>query len=473
MKIAASLEKKRGPKMTVLSDASDNPGRLSFEPAGCMAPKLIPESTADEIRLRIERAMRESALLHKKQESQIREDYRKRGLFFSSGLVVALGDLLLDQLRQDLKSIWSESFDVVEAMGLQLANNYLSEISQEIVNAWECRSAQIQTQMTAIEKSCGIRAARSNVDERLAQIKTESLADCRLRYHEHQRKGGTVTNAVETWARVLKVMIASPADVDEERNIAREVVYEWNAMHCDNHRIVLLPIGWESHSYPTMGNRPQAIINAQLVATADILVAVFWTRLGSPTGIEDSGTVEEINRHAAAGKPAMLYFSKAPVSPDSLHYNQYEALKNFRQQCKNNSLFAEYDDTHEFRKLFARQLAQLVASTFSSMKSEMRPANNTTFNLSEEGVKLLSEASRDRDGAVLALQSFSGFTVQTHGTVLHRSKEARSNARWQAAIDELENAGFLEDRGGKREVFFLTDRGFRASESIRPESMDS
>ena len=47
------------------------------------------------------------------------------------------------------------------------------------------------------------------------------------------------------YARIFKVMIASPSDVTRERNIIRKVLYEWNAINSDSRKIVLLPVGWE------------------------------------------------------------------------------------------------------------------------------------------------------------------------------------------------------------------------------------
>ncbi|MFH0808929.1 MAG: DUF4062 domain-containing protein, partial [Pseudomonadota bacterium] len=85
-------------------------------------------------------------------------------------------------------------------------------------------------------------------------------------------------------ARVFSVMIASPGDVEDERKIVADVIYEWNAVHSRNRKIVLLPVGWESHSSPEMGGRPQEIINRQVLDKCDLLVGVFWTRLGTETG---------------------------------------------------------------------------------------------------------------------------------------------------------------------------------------------
>src|SRR5664280_1846035 len=133
-------------------------------------------------------------------------------------------------------------------------------------------------------------------------------------------------------------MIASPGDVVQARRIAYDVVHEWNAINARDRKITLMPVGWETHASPEMGDRPQAIINGQLLKDSDLLVAVFWTRLGSPTGTAPSGTVEEIEEHLAAGKPVMIYFSSAPVRPDSIDANQYSALKAFKESLMQKGL---------------------------------------------------------------------------------------------------------------------------------------
>ncbi len=80
-------------------------------------------------------------------------------------------------------------------------------------------------------------------------------------------------------ATVIPVMIASPGDVSEERNIIRSVVHEWNDVNAAQSRVVLAPIGWEPHSSPELGDRPQELINSRLLRAYDLLVGVFWTRL--------------------------------------------------------------------------------------------------------------------------------------------------------------------------------------------------
>jgi len=95
-------------------------------------------------------------------------------------------------------------------------------------------------------------------------------------------------------ATVYQILIASPSDCVEERRAIPEVIYSWNACNSDAFRVVLLPVMWETHSWPELGDRAQSIINKQIVKNCDILIGAFWTRLGTPTGVSESGTVEEI-----------------------------------------------------------------------------------------------------------------------------------------------------------------------------------
>lgn len=139
-------------------------------------------------------------------------------------------------------------------------------------------------------------------------------------------------------AEVYNVMIASPCDVNEERKIVREVIYDWNNINADIRKIVLLPLGWEYNSVPSSDAPPQEILNEQIVTKADILVGIFWTRIGTPTGKAISGTVEEIEYHIGFGKPAMLYFSTKPFDQGRIDKEQFEAVNKFKQEYQKNVL---------------------------------------------------------------------------------------------------------------------------------------
>jgi len=85
-------------------------------------------------------------------------------------------------------------------------------------------------------------------------------------------------------ATVLPVMIASPGDVNEERNIVRNVLHEWNDIHAAHRSVVFLPIGWDSNSSPELGARPQSQINDRILKACDLLIGIFWTRGMKPSG---------------------------------------------------------------------------------------------------------------------------------------------------------------------------------------------
>ncbi len=156
-------------------------------------------------------------------------------------------------------------------------------------------------------------------------------------------------------ATVFNVLIASPSDVGERRTIA-EALQEWNALNAKETGNVLLPVMWESHSAPAMGDRPQGIINEQVVKSCDMLIGAFWTRLGSPTGVEDSGTVEEIKWFLKNSKPVMLYYSKAQVDLDNIDTVQLEKLKDFKKSIRDKGIQEHYGSIDELKQKLSRQL---------------------------------------------------------------------------------------------------------------------
>lgn len=161
-------------------------------------------------------------------------------------------------------------------------------------------------------------------------------------------------------ATVYRILIASPSDVTGERKAIPEVISSWNATHSEDYGVVLVPVMWETHSTPEMGDRPQAIINKQIVASCDFLIGAFWTRIGTHTGVAESGTVEEINEIKSAGKPILIYFSSAPVVPDSVDTEQYKRLTNFKKQCQSEGLTEKYDSISELREKLLRHLTNTI-----------------------------------------------------------------------------------------------------------------
>jgi hypothetical protein len=87
----------------------------------------------------------------------------------------------------------------------------------------------------------------------------------------------------------------------------------------------------------------QGVINEQLVDTADIVIALFDSRLGQATADAVSGTAEEIQRAVDAGKHVHVWFSNEPVSREA-DLEQLAALKKFRADLESQGLLGEYDN---------------------------------------------------------------------------------------------------------------------------------
>lgn len=275
-------------------------------------------------------------------------------------------------------------------------------------------------------------------------------------------------------ATTFNVMIASPGDVASERAIIRDVVYEWNAVNSTTRKIVLLPIGWETHSSPEMGSPAQTIINRQVLSKCDLLVGVFWTRLGTPTERHISGTVEEIEEHIADGKPAMLYFSSQPVAMDTVDLDQIQRLKQFKESCRSRGLYESYDSHSEFKDKFYRQLQLKVnehplffyESEGVESVGELVDSRAQLPSLSSEARILLKEASQDTGGTIILARYIGGTAIQTNGKNLIPSNERREVAKWESALEELRSNDLVVDRGYKGEIFEITNLGYQIADMI-------
>jgi len=263
---------------------------------------------------------------------------------------------------------------------------------------------------------------------------------------------------------VYKVTIASPSDVNAERGIVREILSEWNAIHSEKSKAVLLPIGWETHASPEMGASAQSIINKTVLRDCDLLVGIFWTRVGTATENYVSGSVEEIERHIARGKPTMLYFSTAPVMLTSVDPEQYQQLQTFKNSCKSRGLLEGYTDLQEFRSKFSRQIQLKVNQdpyfALSSHPDQLEALTQMpAFTLSREAQELL-RAAASTDGNIMHMRFLGGEQIQAGRRAFIEERDPRSVATWEGALGDLVNSGFVKPIGTKREMFNVTREGY-------------
>lgn len=280
-------------------------------------------------------------------------------------------------------------------------------------------------------------------------------------------------------ANVYKIFLASPSDVAKERQIARETINKWNELHSEETGIILQAIGWETHSYASMGDRAQGLLNKQILKDADFLIGMFWTRIGTPTGDHESGTLEEIKEHIDAGKPAMICFSSQPVSMDSIETEQYNKLKEFKKDCYEKGLVTVYESLDVFKTILNDSLIRRVNNKepfigYKNINIEIDDRFQATepkelidgTDLSDDAKELLLEASNDTNGNIIKLTSLSGATIQTNGRNFLMNGGAREEVRWEAALNDLIDRKLVESVGFKDEIFRVTHLGYQIVDLI-------
>jgi hypothetical protein len=167
-------------------------------------------------------------------------------------------------------------------------------------------------------------------------------------------------------ARVYTVMIASPSDTTAERDLVEKVVHRWNSDHSWARQIVLLPIRWEEDAIPQTGADGQNFINSQLVDRADIVIAVFRSRIGGKTPRANSGTEEEIMRAHAREAKVHIYFSEME-HPHDVDTNQLTKLATFRKRIQETALYSTFENhpqlNERIRSALENDVAGFIAQT--------------------------------------------------------------------------------------------------------------
>jgi hypothetical protein len=144
----------------------------------------------------------------------------------------------------------------------------------------------------------------------------------------------------------INVAIASPTDVREERDVVPKVFLRWNSARSD---AILHPEMWEHSAVPALGGHPQKILNKQIIDKSELLIAIFWSRLGTPTPDAESGTVEEIEEFIEAKGAArvMLYFCTRDIRHD-IDLEELQRLRDYKETMKTRGLYQEYSTPADF-----------------------------------------------------------------------------------------------------------------------------
>ncbi|HCO96463.1 MAG TPA: hypothetical protein DIU00_21405 [Phycisphaerales bacterium] len=162
-------------------------------------------------------------------------------------------------------------------------------------------------------------------------------------------------------AKCVRIIIASPSDIKAERDSIPRIFSRWNSAHKDVHLESLMA---ETGTVPEMGDHPQHILNRQLVEKGDLLIAIFWSKIGTPTPTAKSGTIEEIREFIKIKGPSrvMVYFCIRPIqsSPSELAPEEIQTLIDFKKEMQTQCFYKEFANTDRFEALLYPDLDIIV-----------------------------------------------------------------------------------------------------------------
>jgi len=137
--------------------------------------------------------------------------------------------------------------------------------------------------------------------------------------------------------QLFKCFIASPSDVQAERNACDSILDEVNKNIGSIQGFRIETVKWEKDAVPAFASDGQEVINEQLDPGGHaFFIGIFWKRFGNPTNRAESGTVEEFNQAyenwKKTGTPNIqIYFNNSPIPPSEISTDDLEKINNFKK----------------------------------------------------------------------------------------------------------------------------------------------
>ena len=157
-----------------------------------------------------------------------------------------------------------------------------------------------------------------------------------------------------TDVKIYKIFIASPSDVQNEREVCDKVFDKINKNigHIFDFRIESKK--WEKDARPSFGHDGQDVINSQLLDDFQLFIGIMWHKFGTPTPRGGSGTEEEFDlafEKLKSGKTLdlLMYFNQELADPFSLDLEQVSKIKEYKNKIAGlGGLYSLYNGANQF-----------------------------------------------------------------------------------------------------------------------------
>ena len=167
--------------------------------------------------------------------------------------------------------------------------------------------------------------------------------------------------------QIVKIFLASPGDLQDERLVAKQEVDEFNRAWADTFSCQVELVGWEDAT-STVG-RPQEIINRDM-RQCSYFIGVMWKRWGTPpaksgpytSGFEEEFDISLARRHKAGNPEISLFFKD--IDRDSLRDpgDDLKKVLAFKERIidEKSILFEAFTDIKDFEQRFRRCIASYI-----------------------------------------------------------------------------------------------------------------
>jgi len=169
--------------------------------------------------------------------------------------------------------------------------------------------------------------------------------------------------------RILRIVVASPSDVQPERDVLSSVIDEVNRVVAADRGLHLALTRWETDTHPGFHPEgPQGLIDPTLnITDCDLLIGIFWKHFGTPTPDGTTGTEHEFNLayetwQEKRSPQIFVYFNQKSYTPKSkAETEQWGQVIEFKGKFPKEGLWWAYKGKAQFEKLVRNHLMNYVA----------------------------------------------------------------------------------------------------------------
>lgn len=260
---------------------------------------------------------------------------------------------------------------------------------------------------------------------------------------------------------IIKVFIASPGDVLEERKLFPDALAKLNKLKAKSLGYLLEPSGWED-ALPS-GGRPQKTINKD-VEDCDVFVMLMWTKWGTPSSLSkkfSSGTEEEFSiafkRFTRTGSPhLLLYFRSVPQKQMADQEEDLSKIIAFRTRfdLDKTVFYKVYDSSEQWEELLLEHLALVLDRRVSGVANSTPPSTDVAsaeINKMKIQLQELQNAIEKSNSQLKTTQSnlrvaAIGYAVEA-SKLLAAGKLALAEGKFAKSVELYEEPEVLNEYG--------------------------